>query len=97
MRDGRLKKYLIRFGKTMEQIPGGSQKQKAKIKDGELWTILMQTRKRSRISPESREVRSAKNCKVRWEFKDMRMWKRFATDSPIPQLRKSWPFQIRLQ
>lgn len=59
--------------------------------------ILMQTRKRSRISPESREVRSAKNCKVRWEFKDMRMWKRFATDSPIPQLRKSWPFQIRLQ
>ena len=64
MRDGRLRKYLIRFGKTMEQIPGGSQKRKAKIKDGELWTILMQTRKRYRISPESREVRSAKNCKV---------------------------------
>ena len=51
MRDGRLKKYLIRFGKTVEQIPGGSQKQKARIKDGELWTILMQTRKRSQISP----------------------------------------------
>ena len=37
----------VKLGKTMEQSPGGSQKEKGRMNDGELWNILMQRRRRS--------------------------------------------------
>ena len=40
-------KAEVSLGKSMEQGPRGSQKQKGRMKDGELWNILMWRRGRS--------------------------------------------------